>query len=333
MTPDDPRRPRPDEPGSGAPTVDELASALLDGALTGAEEEAVRARPDVVSRAAEMEAARAALRAAVPSPAPSAEVRDRAIAAALAAFDEAGTPAGTPPGRSGSQDAGRGEVPDLASRRSGRSGGVDPHLGDGRRRGAPRWLGAAAAAVALVAGVAGLAIISSGGSDDDESAEGGDAAATVQEDAEMDTSDDDSAGDATAAAPEAGGESDESGGSGGSGGSSPSAAIPVEAGDLGAFRSVDHLVDQVDGMADGAYGVVTPDVAARSSADALDQFGPGCDGGLPETLADPEVTLRLHATAMVAGQPVDAWSTEGPGGRRVVVLAADCTVVADRPAD
>jgi hypothetical protein len=330
MTPDDPHRPRPDEPGSGAPTVDELASALLDGALRGAEAEEARARPDVVARAAEMGAARAALRAGMPTAAPSGEARDRALAAALAAFDEVGTPAGTPPGRSGSQDAGRGEVPDLASRRSGRSGGVDPHRGDGRRRGAPRWLGAAAAAVALVAGVAGLAIISSGGSDDDESAEGGDAAATVQEDAEPDTSDDDSAGDATAAAPEAGGESDDSGGSGGS---SPSAAIPVEAGDLGAFRSVDDLVDQVDGLADGAYGVVTPDVAARSSADALDQFGPGCDGGLPETLADPEVTLRLHATAMVAGQPVDAWSTEGPGGRRVVVLAADCAVVADRPAD
>jgi hypothetical protein len=325
MTPDDPRRPRPDEPGSGAPTVDELASALLDGALRGADAEAARGRPEVVARAAEMEAARTALRAGVPTPAPSAEARDRALAAALAAFDEADTPARTAPGGTAAAGSRRGEVPDLASRRSGQA---DPHRHGGRRRGAPRWLGAAAAVVALVAGVAGLAIVSSGGSDDDESAEGGDAAATVQEDAEMDTSDGDSSGDATAAAPEAGGESDDSGGAGGS---TPPTTIPAEVGDLGAFPSVDDLVDQVNGLVDGPHGVATPDVATRSSADALDQFGPACAGGLPETLADPEVTLRLHATAVVAGQPVDVWSTEGPDGRRVVVLAADCTVVADRP--
>ena len=327
MTPDDPHRPRPDEPGSAAPTVDELASALLDGALSDAAAEVARGRPEVVARAAEMQAAQAALRAEVPAVAPSAADRERALAAALAAFDEAAAPAGAEPGDTTAAGSGRDEVPDLASRRSGRSGRADRHRGDGGRRGLPRWLGAAAAAVALVAGVAGLAAISSGGSDDDESAEGGDAAATVEEHAEPGTSDGDSGGEATAEAPEATGESEDSGAS------IPPTTLPVEAGDLGALPSVDELVDRVDGLADGVYGVVTPDVAARSSADALDQFGPGCAGGLPETLVDPEVTLRLHATAVVAGQPVDVWSTEGADGRRVVVLAADCTVVADRPVD
>ncbi len=343
MTPDDPHRPRSDEPGSGAPTVDELASALLDGVLGGADEAAARSRPEVVARAAQMEAARAALRTDVP--APSAEARDRALAAALAAFDEAamdeaGVNAGTAPEDSDAAGAGPGGVPDLASRRAelsratGRAGGSpSSHLGGARRRGAPRWLGAAAAAVAVVVGVAGLAIISAGGSDDDETADSGNAPATAQEDAEAGTSHsaDDRGGEATAAAPEAGDESS------GSGGSTPQSTTTVEAGDLGAFPSVDHLVDRVDALVDDAYAdayaddAVTPEVGAQSSAEALDRLGPACAGGLPGSLADPAVTLRLHATAMVGGRPVDVWSTEGPDGPRIVVLSADCTVVTDRP--
>ena len=132
----------------------------------------------------------------------------------------------------------------------------------------------------------------------------------------------------------AGGERPEAGdfGSSESVPSLPSPPMPVEAGDLGPFPSVDDLVDQVGALDDAGGGIVAaPDLAARSSAEALDRLGPVCGGELPGSLTDPTVTLRLHATALVAGEPVDVWSTDGPEGRHLVVLAADCTVMVDRP--
>jgi hypothetical protein len=65
--------------------VDEIASALIDGALGPDEAEAARRDPAVAARAAEMQAARQAVRR-VPPPDPAR--RDDAIAAALAAADE-----------------------------------------------------------------------------------------------------------------------------------------------------------------------------------------------------------------------------------------------------
>lgn len=137
MTPDDPRDPRPgadDVP----PSLDELASALLDGELSDADAAAARARPDVVARAAAMEDARRALR---DLPVPPHADRDRAVAAALAAFDD------ELPGGTGSRPAALGPPP----------------------RRAQRWLAAAAAAAAL-AGLAGLAVATAGDGDDHDMA-------------------------------------------------------------------------------------------------------------------------------------------------------------------
>jgi hypothetical protein len=121
MTPDDPR-PRPNDPDESAPAPrDERASALVDGMLDeGEEAAAARHAPDVVARAAEMDAARAALRDVPPA---GAAARSRALAAALAAYDEAGVP----------------RSPDDHSQVA--------DLGAHRRRSLPsgRWLGAAGA--------------------------------------------------------------------------------------------------------------------------------------------------------------------------------------------
>lgn len=138
MTPDDPRDPRPGD-DDVPPSLDELASALLDGELSDADADAARARPGVVARAAAMEDARRALR---DLPVPPHAGRDRAVAAALAAFDD--------------------EVPGDAA------GSPPAPLGAPARR-AQRWLAAAAAAAAL-AGLAGLAVATAGDGDDHDTA-------------------------------------------------------------------------------------------------------------------------------------------------------------------
>ena len=177
MTPDDPRDPRPgadDVP----PSLDELASALLDGELSDADAAAARARPDVVARAAAMDDARRALR---DLPVPPHADRDRAVAAALAAFDD--------------------EVPN--------SGWSRPApLGPSPRR-AQRWLAAAAAAAAL-AGLAGLAVATAGDGDDHDMA--GSAEEATAGDDSADASGEGGGGqDETAAeeAPRAGAEADD----------------------------------------------------------------------------------------------------------------------------
>ena len=139
MTPDDPRDPRPGAADVPSPSLDELASALLDGELGDADAAAARARPDVVARAAAMEDARRALR---DLPVPPHAGRDRAVAAALAAFDDevAGGTGWSPPAP----------------------------LGPPPRR-AQRWL-AAAAAAAVLAGLAGLAVATAGDGDDHDMA-------------------------------------------------------------------------------------------------------------------------------------------------------------------
>jgi hypothetical protein len=178
MTPDDPRDPRPDAAGP-PPSLDELASALLDGEL-GDADAAVRARPDVVARAAAMEDARRALR---DLPVPPHAGRDRAVAAALAAFDDEvpGDVAGSPPAP----------------------------LGAPARR-AQRWLAAAAAAAAL-AGLAGLAVATAGDGDDHDTAGSAADEATAGDDGADASGEGGAAPDQTAAeeAPGAGAESHE----------------------------------------------------------------------------------------------------------------------------
>lgn len=118
---------------------DDLASALLDGALPESVAAAARRDPAVLARVAAMAEARDRLRD-VPPADPGA--RDRAVAAALAAFE---------PGAGGS-----GRVADLGESRRR------------RRSGPPRWLAAAAAVVVVVAGLAGLAVLAGDGQSADE---------------------------------------------------------------------------------------------------------------------------------------------------------------------
>lgn len=134
--------------------IDDLASALLDGAATPEERAAATRDPAVLARLEALRAARDQLRATAKQDAVDPDRRAAAIAAALAAFDDAGS----------AEAAGDGAVVPLAPRR-----GVLPALG-------PRWraLGIAAA-VALVA--LAVPLLTRLGSDDGEDlASSGDAA-------------------------------------------------------------------------------------------------------------------------------------------------------------
>jgi hypothetical protein len=135
---------------------DDLASALLDGALPESAAAAARRDPAVLARMAAMAEARDRLRD-VPPPDPGA--RDRAVAAALAAFE---------PGTGVS-----GRVADLGESRRR------------RRSGPPRWLGAAAAVAVVVAGLASLAVLAGDGQDTDD-----EASLSAEQDTAGDASDD-----------------------------------------------------------------------------------------------------------------------------------------------
>ena len=355
MTPDDPRHRRPDPPGPAAPgaagapgpagptppppvdvppTVDDLASALVDGLLSPEDAAAARARPEVVARAAQLEAGRATLRQ-VPSPDPAG--RDRAVSAALAAFDEAATPASSSPGRSTASGGGGGGVPtgspgigpgagsgagqapvDLAAHRHAR-GRDAGRAGAGRAR----WLGAAAAAVAVLMGLVGLAAVSSSGGDEeaDTAAEVG----TAQEEADNGAGSSQDSAEAPSAAPESGGDD-----------ASPERSAAVDAGDLGMFPSADALVAHLAGrMGEAATEAeIQPDSTASAEANqgAIDAFG-SCAGAPPPPLDDPDGALRLHGRAVIDDDAVDVWVVDTPRGRRVVALDDACGVVVDRPLD
>jgi hypothetical protein len=337
MTPDDPRHQHPDDPASGAApsSTDDLASALLDGLLSADDAAAARRRPDVMARAAAMDAARSAMRA-VPSPSPAADpgARERAVAAALAAFDD--PVAGSGPPATADADAARrdlpgdhGAVPDLATHRRQRS----PVPASAARRGSPRWLGAAAAVAAAVVGVAGLIAVSS---DDGSQDSASDAPNALDEDA--------STGSGNAeAAPESGDSGDSGDDSASDGAEAPSAEAEAgsgldatpEVGDLGTFPSDDALADRVASMlADRDDGVgVAPNASLPPGADAQ-RPNPLCSAdlaGLPAPLSDPATALRLHGRAVVDGQEVEVWAVDTPGGPRIVALDSACTVVVDRP--
>jgi hypothetical protein len=332
MTSDDPRPPRHQghpprppaaDPGGGNAAgpggdgpepsdVDELASALIDGALPPDQAAAARARPEVLARATAMDAARSAIRSVAPL---AHEARERAIAAALSSFDVAGAPpegAGTPAG---------GAVPTtLAARRPSRAG----H--GARRPRATRWLGAAAVA-ALLAGVAGLIAVSD--REDDDTA-GQSVGSSPEESAEPTTAD--GAGEGTAESPDvdtgAGGDAEAQTDDGAMSGPARERAA-VEAGDLGAFASDDDLVRGVAASLPSGGSAVEPG-AAPSGPPQADRGG--CAAAvLPPPLDHPDTMVRLHGHATVGGSPVEVWVVTTSAGARVVALDAACAVVIDRP--
>lgn len=303
-------------PDVQADEVDQLASEMLDGDL-GLDDPA-RLRPDVVARAAELDTARTTVRD-VPAADPVA--RERALAAALAAFDEEAPAASSSTGRPPPPPSvhGRGPAPapppvDLAEHRRARPGRA--HAG---RKGLPRWFGAAAAAVVVLAGLVGLAALTSSGSDDADTAmdagtdetqaSGGDDAGTATED--------------SAEAPSAS-----------EPGVNESQRAPVEAGDLGIFATGDALVDHVrDTVGNGEGGMeLEPGTGDPPDADtnALGTFAT-CDGAPPPPLDDPGAAVALHGRAVVGDEAADVWVIDTERGRRIVAIDAACELVLDRP--
>jgi hypothetical protein len=318
MSPDDPRRPPTDDPAAGPPRPrDELASALLDGELTPAEADAARDLPDVVARAAEMEAVRAVIRAA---PSPDVAARDRAVAAALAAYDASAASTAHAPG-SGAAAADHQAVTELAAHRR--------HRGGALRRRPPRWLGAAAIAAVVLAGAASLAVFSSGdGADDDASGSAAtlEAAPSSRPPGEGDRAAADGDGTADERAADAQ--------SGEAGETTTFDQTTTELGDLGAFLSADELVDGLRPVTSGADDAeaAAPRAESTTSADVLGRLRASCPAaGLPAPLVDPAVTPRLHGDAVVDGRDVEVWVIDTAVGTRIVALDA-CTVVVDRAA-
>jgi len=282
MSPDDPR---------DLPDRDELASALLDGALPPGRAEEARHDPAVMARVTELAAARDRLRE-TPVPAPDPGARERALTAALAAFEDEGHGEGPGAGRAGAAD--------LGARRAARAGGA------GR---AIRWLGVAAALLAL-AGLAGLASRSGGGGDSEDStasaalddSSGGSGAR--EESAEDDGA---SAGDRTAG----------------------EALGAVE--DLGSFASGADLVDRLRAEPDAQLPAPSsqPDAGAGDSGEA--EVGGDAAASPPTTAcavpapAGGEAVLR--GRAVVAGIPVAVWVVTSAAGARVVAIDASCRSV------
>jgi hypothetical protein len=303
MTPDDPR-PRPNDPDASAPSArDEQASALVDGTLGGADEAEAQHAPDVVARAAEMDAARAALRDVPPA---DAAARSRAVAAALAAYDEAAIP--SPP-------AGRDQVADLGAHRR-------------RSRPSGRWLGAVAAAVLLI----GVVVVGLVGSSSDD-AETNDASAA------LDSSD--SAPGAAESAEDGGTADDEASAEAPSAGApegteetlaeSELGADGSRAADLGTFPSADDLLDAASERPEAqrqAAGVFGPGNDADAAAEAAP---PPCPAGVPDPFERAGAGPLLVGNGVVGGVTVGVWRVGPPEAARLVVVDPSCGVLAQRP--
>ena len=267
---------------------DDLASGLLDGTLPGEAAAAARRDPAVAARVAELAAARDRLRQ-VPPPDPAA--RDRAVVAALAAFD---------PG------ADRDQVAHLASARQRRAAG------------APRWLGAAAAAVAVVAAVAGVAVMAGDAQDEDQ--------ATSSESLSDEAGDQEASSEATDdSAADAAGED------GGAGSAAPEATLAA-GGDLGSFTDATALVDRVAAELRGGDFSDDQD-APRTQESPVPSPATGCaQASLPP--AAQRDGARFVGTAEVVGTLVDVWVVPDPDAgdmRRVVAVSATCEAVVDQP--
>ena len=302
--------------------ADEVASALFDGLLGGADAAAASQRAEVRERLARLEATRRLVRD-VPSPPPE-PARERALAAALAAFDDDAeaepVPAhGRPPGRPAAPGPAAPPA-SLADRRAR------------KRQGAPRWLGAAAAVAVIAAIGAGLAAIGS----------------STERDADttaMETSSEDQGGDAPAADSSEGGES-------GAGEAAPSPTGDSDGdgngfddggdlGDLGDFTAAADLVDALRTRdtalsaeeADESAGesAADLDVNQRTAQSALADAGTVCDP-LPDPLSAPDTFVRASAAASLDGDAVTALLVASADGSiRVVVVDGGCQIRADEP--
>ena len=264
---------------------DDLASALLDGTLPEAAAAAARRDPAVLARMAAMAEARDRLRD-VPPPDPRA--RDRAVAAALAAFE----PAAGGPGR----------VADLGESRR-------------RRRGPPRWLGAAAAVVLVVAGLAGLAVLAGDGQGGDE-----DVSLSAEQDAGGAASGDDA--------------SDEAGGDDRDDGAAAAPTTPEEAaraaGYLGSFASAAALADHVSDLASGDFSAGEAETAESVVPSQSTLATAACAAeSLPPVLRDGDGTIELYGHADLDGAPVEVWVVSTAGGRRLVAVDPSCRTVVD----
>ena len=294
MTPDDPRPHSPDH-GAMPPasSLDEQASALVDGQLGEADAAAARRRPEVVARAAEMEAARHALRD-VPAAGP--EARARAVAAALAAFDDQIRPAGTPP-------AGPRPVADLGARRR-------------RPIATGRWVGAVAAAVLLL-GVLVVGVVSA---PSDDAADDFTAALDTGEPARRD------ADAAEGSAPDAPASED------GGDAEAQADALSPESGartvGLGAFPTADALLDAAAELpaAQADESASADDSAGAAAADGATR----CPGG-PADPVEPAGDSTLVATGVVDGLAVEVWRVGPADAGRLVVLDPSCAVLSQRP--
>jgi hypothetical protein len=262
---------------------DELASALLDGALPADEADAARRDPAVAARAAEMAAARDRVRDVPPLPAGAG---DDALAAALGAYGDAA-------------------VTSLAGRRSSSS--------SGRRRGAPRWLGAAAALILVAGVVAGLAALG-------------------RSDRQGDSSND-------VASASGGGSAEKAQGSGSSrSATQPQPTIPEgvsDLGDLGDAPSAQELARRVAPLpaASADSGQLT-NAAPQSTTGADHTSGRSLVGCSPDdaTRGRAGATVSAHGRARAGGRPVDVWIVRDGDQTRVVVLDAGCRIAADEPA-
>jgi hypothetical protein len=315
-----PRTPEEREPtslaGTGEPTddgppdtVDELASAVIDGELGGDEARAALRRPDVAARVSRLAAARDAVSSDVPPP--DAARRDRAIDAALGAFDTAGT--------SGAAVRPRTPIPgdQLAAARAARTARSAGSAGQGR---AARWLGAAAAAI--VVAVLGVVIARSGGLSDSETASDDAAETSEPLEATEDQADagaDGDGGDEAASSEDAASEPVAPGDAG------PGAAEHRAPGGvaLGTFASAEALLDAAAGTLDWRATGAPTDVGALQDR---------CTDGVPGVVAGTGDRVRLVAWGTVDGVPVEAWLGSTGDDPLLVALDPHCSVLATRPA-
>ncbi|HLM65273.1 MAG TPA: hypothetical protein VK306_13320 [Acidimicrobiales bacterium] len=312
---------------------DELASAVLDGRLTGDDEAAALRDPAVARRVAQMRAARDALRSAPAHP-PDAERREQAVAAALAAFDATRAREGAPAdaGVTGpvgafteaahpSPTTAPSSGPSLDERRARRD----------RRAAVPRWLAAAAALIVVIALGGALATLSSSPGDDE-------AAQPASDEESQDGDLTEGRGDASAGAAE----DDEAARSTAEGAEEPTAAPDRNSAE--ASPSPDARAPSTAATADVDLGAAATgdDLASRAAETATAggtlahaQTAPGAGGQsapascpLPGAAGEAPVLLRGRAT--LAGEPVQVWVLDVAEGSRVLVTDASCAVVVDR---
>lgn len=301
MTPDDPRS-RPNDPDASAPSpLDERASALVDGMLDDTQDAEGRNAPDVAARAAEMDAARAALRDIPPG---DGAARSRAVAAALAAYDEVTVPRSPQRGE---------EVADLGSRR--------------RRTTPGRWLGAAAAAVLLIGLVVVVGLV--GSSADDGPTDDASVALDSADSGAAESADDGATADdqASPEAPSAG----TAEGTGETLADSQLGAAGGRTVDLGAFPSADDLlaaaVERPEAQREAA-GVLGSGNDADTGAEVVP---PPCPTGVADPFQRAGAGPLLVGNGVADGVSVGVWRVGPPEAAQLLVVDAGCAVLAQRP--